>query len=146
MPNYQPYSPDQAELLPAHVKDVLGADHLCFLVHEMVESLDLSGFEAYLPDPDMAHELSTGKVMVRVGRMMVSDPSLLRLRQRLRTAEGRTWYKKRKALVEPVFGILKEQRGMRQFQRRGLSAVALEWTLAAIVHNLIRYHALRRSA
>src|ERR1019366_8729767 len=46
MPNYQPYSPDQAELLPAHVKDVLGADHLCFLVHEMVESLDLSGFES----------------------------------------------------------------------------------------------------
>jgi len=45
MPNYQPYSPDQAELLPAHVKDVLGADHLCFLVHEVVESLDLSSFE-----------------------------------------------------------------------------------------------------
>src|SRR5271169_6845630 len=45
MPNYQAYSPDQAELLPAHVKDVLGADHLCFLVHEVVESLDVSGFE-----------------------------------------------------------------------------------------------------
>jgi transposase len=45
MPSYQPYSPEQAELLPAHVKDVLGADHLCFLVHEVVESLDLSGFE-----------------------------------------------------------------------------------------------------
>jgi hypothetical protein len=45
MPNYQPYSPGQAELLPAHVKDVLGADHLCFLVHEVVESLDLSSFE-----------------------------------------------------------------------------------------------------
>src|SRR6516225_6790712 len=45
MPNYQPYSPDQAALLPAHVKDVLGADHLCFLVHEVVESFDLHGFE-----------------------------------------------------------------------------------------------------
>ena len=45
MPNYQPYSPDQAELLPAHVKDVLGADHLCFVVHEVVESCDLSVFE-----------------------------------------------------------------------------------------------------
>ena len=45
MPNYQPYSPDQAELLPAHVKDVLGPDHLCFLVHEVVESFDRSGFE-----------------------------------------------------------------------------------------------------
>lgn len=46
MPNYQPYSPEQAELLPAHVKDVLAADHLCFLVHEVVESFDLSGFES----------------------------------------------------------------------------------------------------
>src|SRR6202166_3192943 len=45
MPIYQPYSPDQAELLPAHVKDVLGADHLCFVVHEVVESCDLSAFE-----------------------------------------------------------------------------------------------------
>ena len=27
------------------MKDVLGADHLCFLVHEVVESLDLSSFE-----------------------------------------------------------------------------------------------------
>jgi hypothetical protein len=43
MPNYQRYSPDQAELLPAHLKDVLGADHLCFLAHEVLESLDLSG-------------------------------------------------------------------------------------------------------
>jgi len=45
MPTYQPYSPDQAELLPAHVKDVLGADHLCFVVHEVVEACDLSAFE-----------------------------------------------------------------------------------------------------
>ena len=43
--------------------------------------------------------------------MAVSDPSLQRMRQRLRTTEGRAWYKKRKALVEPVIGILKEQRG-----------------------------------
>jgi hypothetical protein len=45
----------------------------------------------------------------------------------------------------PVFGILQEARGMRQFQRRGLSSVTVEWTLAAIAHNLIRYHSLRRT-
>jgi transposase len=45
MPTYQPYSPEQAELLPAHVKDVLGADRLCFVVHEVVEAYDLSPFE-----------------------------------------------------------------------------------------------------
>jgi len=28
MPNFQLYHPEQAELLPAHVRDVLGEDHL----------------------------------------------------------------------------------------------------------------------
>src|ERR1700692_664785 len=44
MPNFLPYHPEQAELLPAHVRDVLGADHLCFLLHEVVESWDLGEF------------------------------------------------------------------------------------------------------
>jgi transposase len=42
MLTYQPYSREQAELLPAQVKDVLGADHLCFVVHDGVEACDLS--------------------------------------------------------------------------------------------------------
>ena len=46
MPTYKPYHPEQAELLPRHVKDVLGDNHLCFLVHEVVEQLDISRFEA----------------------------------------------------------------------------------------------------
>lgn len=50
MPTYQRYSPDQAELLPAHVKDVLGADHLCFVVHEVVEACDLGEFDS--PEAD----------------------------------------------------------------------------------------------
>jgi hypothetical protein len=41
-------------------------------------------------------------------------------------------------VVEPVFGILKEQRGMRKFQRRGLDAVTAEWMLAATAYNLTR--------
>lgn len=117
-----------------------------FFCNQNLREMEARGIEAYLPDANLARELNTGERAGGVGRMAVSDPSLRRLRQRLRTTEGRTWYKRRKALVEPVFGILKEQRGMRQFQRRGLSAVALEWTLAAIAYNLIRYHTLRRSA
>jgi hypothetical protein len=115
-----------------------------FFSNQNLRDMETRGIEAYLPDSNLAREMSTGQTANGVGRMVVSDPSLLRLRRRLRTTEGRSWYKKRKALVEPVIGILKEQRGMRQFQRRGLSAVVVEWTLAAIAHNLIRYHMLRR--
>ncbi|HEU5452261.1 MAG TPA: transposase [Terriglobales bacterium] len=43
-----------------------------------------------------------------------------------------------RAVVEPVFGILKQQRGLRQFYRRGLAAVTTEWMLAVIAYNLSR--------
>jgi transposase len=46
MSRYLPYCPDQAELLPPSVRDVLGSDHLCFFVHRVVERLDLSRFHA----------------------------------------------------------------------------------------------------
>jgi len=39
------YDPDQAYLLPPSVKDVLGREHLCFFVHEVVKGLDLREFE-----------------------------------------------------------------------------------------------------
>jgi len=60
------------------------------------------------------------------------------MRAKLRTREGRKIYQRRQAVVEPVFGILKEQRGMRKFRRRGLAAVSTEWMLAAIAYNLTR--------
>lgn len=46
MPSYKPYHPEQAELLPCHVKDVLGENHLCFLVQQLVEELEIGAFEA----------------------------------------------------------------------------------------------------
>ena len=115
-----------------------------FFSNQNLREMEERGIKAYLPDPNMARELSTGEIARGVGRMRVSNPHLRRSRRRLRSVRGRTWYKKRKGMVEPVIGILKEQRGMRQFQRRGLSKVAVEWTLAAIAHNLIHYHNLRR--
>lgn len=51
MSRYLPYSPEQVSLLPASVREVLSADHLCFFIHEAIERLDLSGFhEAYEPE------------------------------------------------------------------------------------------------
>jgi len=43
-------------------------------------------------------------------------------------------------MVEPVIGTLKEHRGMRQFLRRGLKAVTIEWMMAAISYNITRLH------
>jgi hypothetical protein len=44
-----------------------------------------------------------------------------------------------------VFGVLKEQRGMRRFARRGLAQVAVELALAATAYNLTRMWRTRES-
>ena len=43
-----------------------------------------------------------------------------------------------KPIVEPVNGVLKEQRGMRRFRMKRLDKVSVEWTLASIAYNLTR--------
>jgi hypothetical protein len=54
------------------------------------------------------------------------------LRRKLRSPVGRQIYARRKTLVEPVFGVLKQQREMRQFRTRGMSKVGVEFTLATL--------------
>lgn len=57
MPNYFAYAPEQAELLPRHVRDELPKGHLCFLIHEVVESQDLRRFdEAYSEEGQRAYD------------------------------------------------------------------------------------------
>jgi hypothetical protein len=60
------------------------------------------------------------------------------MRHKLRTPEGRAVYKLRKAVVEPVFGQIKEVRGFRRFLLRGRAKVAAEWKLICATHNLLK--------
>lgn len=62
----------------------------------------------------------------------------LAMEARLATDEGRALYRRRSAIVEPVFGQIKEGRGIRRFQRRGFHACAAEWKLIAATHNLLK--------
>jgi len=63
-----------------------------------------------------------------------------RLRQKLRSPAGRAVYSRRKAVVEQVLGVLKQQRGMRQFRTRSLTNVGIEFNLAALAYNLTRLY------
>jgi IS5 family transposase len=67
------------------------------------------------------------------------------MRQRLRSPAGRAIYQRRKAIIEPVFGVLKEQRGMRRFRLRGLAKVGVEMALAATAYNLTRLWSRQRA-
>ena len=64
--------------------------------------------------------------------------------RRLKTREGRALYARRKATVEPVFGIIKHVLGFRRFHLRGLAAVQGEWNLVCMAWNLKRMHVLAR--
>ena len=66
------------------------------------------------------------------------------MEHRLRSAEGRKLYAKRKCTIEPVFGIIKAAMGFRHFMLRGHESVCGEWTLVCIAWNLKRLHTLTR--
>ena len=59
---------------------------------------------------------------------------------RLRTPEGIATYRRRGAIVEPIFGHLKEALGFRRFLTRGLTNVTGEINLAFATLNLRRLH------
>jgi transposase len=61
-----------------------------------------------------------------------------RMREKLKSESGRTVYKQRKMIVEPVFGQIKEVRGFRRFSFRGLHKNEAEWSLICLTHNLLK--------
>lgn len=61
---------------------------------------------------------------------------------KLGTEEGRAAYARRKAIVEPVNGQIKEARGFRRFLLRSLDQVRNEWSLVCLGHNLLKLHRL----
>lgn len=64
------------------------------------------------------------------------DEILRRHRALMATEEAKRASMRRGQLIEPVFGILKEQMGLRRFHLRGVVNVAAEWTLSATAFNL----------
>jgi transposase len=63
-----------------------------------------------------------------------------RMRRKLQTKVGKAVYAARKGIVEPVFGQIKQARGIRQFLLRGLQKVRGEWALVCLTHNILKLH------
>ena len=59
-----------------------------------------------------------------------------RLRERMATEAGQEIYKRRKFTVEPRFGHIKRNMGIKRFMRRGLEKVKTEWTMICTAVNL----------
>ena len=72
------------------------------------------------------------------GRIPADLSAKQRMARKLRTKKGRAMYAKRKGMIEPIFGQLKQVLGFRQFSMRGLASMRGEWRLMATVHNLLK--------
>jgi transposase len=102
------------------------------------EHLFEQGIDAYIATgrercPEPAEPAPRGRIPTGLGARE-------RMKRKLRTRAGRRCYARRKAIVEPVFGLIKQARGFRQFLRRGLGAVRQEWSLVCTAHNLLKLY------
>jgi len=70
-------------------------------------------------------------------------PWIKAMAETMETDEARRHCRLRKQPVEPVFGIVKQVMGFRQFLLRGMEKVDLEWQLVACAYNLRRLAVLR---
>ena len=81
-------------------------------------------------------EFTIGRIHGRGLGIGPHDEILRRHRALMLTGEAKPASRRRGQLIEPVFGILKQQMGMRRFALRGLVNVAAEWTLMTTAFKL----------
>jgi transposase len=103
----------------------------------------VSGVDLYVP-PDRQHH--DPLPAASSGAASAGGPVREQMRHKLKTPEGAAVYKLRKAIVEPVFGQIKEGRGFRRFAFRGLAQVAAEWTVICLTHNLLKLFRAQQGA
>jgi hypothetical protein len=65
-----------------------------------------------------------------------------KMTRKLQRKAGAAVYAARKAIVEPVFGQIKQARGFRQFLMRGIKKVRGEWALVCATHNILKMYRL----
>jgi transposase len=113
--------------------DVISAD-AGYFSEAAVTAPELAAVDLHIPPDRQKHE-ETPKVPA-------GDPATLseadKMRKKLAEPAGRKIYARRKTIVEPVFGQIKQARGFRRFSFRGLAKVQAEWKLVCMVHNLLK--------
>jgi transposase len=58
------------------------------------------------------------------------------MKERIDSAKGKAIYSQRMSVVEPVFGNLSTNKGLRRFSLRGKAKVQGQWQLFCLVHNI----------
>jgi len=133
---------DNAELLPLinRVRATLGgappevlAD-AGYRAEATFQTLETRGITAYI---SLGHEVRPSKPP------NPAHVATQRMADRLKSAVGRARYRRRKAIVEPVIGWIKEVLGFRRFSLRGVVKARGEWNVVCLAVNLKRLHQIR---
>ena len=103
-----------------------------------VVALETLGFDPYIAIGRQRHHGTQAEVL--------EPPATTqeRMAAKVQTPEGKALYARRKVIVEPVFGQIKEARGFRRFLLRGLASIRGEWRLVCLTHNLLKIWRYRR--
>jgi transposase len=107
-----------------------------------VAACNQCGIEPFIPPSRDKHNQPLAERFVDPPPLSADAKPIDKMRNKLKTVEGRKIYAQRKSTVEPVFGIIKHVMGFRQFFLRGREAVSGEWTLVSIAWNIRRMFAL----
>jgi transposase len=132
---------DNAELLPLidHAQGTLGTHPAEVLADAgyrgdaTFQTLEARDITAYI---SLGHETRPAKP---------PNPAHMatqRMADRLKSDAGRACYRRRKAIVEPVIGWIKEVLGFRRFSLRGVAKARGEWNIICLAVNLKRLHRL----
>jgi transposase len=131
---------DQAreDLDAAGVKRAIGAGLMDagYYSESNVAELERRGIDAYVAAGRLKHHEEIPPAPR--GRIPDGLTAKQRMARKLRTKTGREKYARRKAIIEPIFGQVKQVLGFRQFSLRGLAAMRSEWRLMCAVHNLLK--------
>ena len=82
---------------------------------------------------------------VRRGPLRKDATSVEQMDRKVSKKAGRALYRRRQQLIEPVFGQIKDGRGIRGFMRRGRAACDSEWKLICGTHNLLKLYRRARA-
>jgi transposase len=97
-----------------------------------VAALETLGFDPYIATGRQRHHVPQAEAPAPPATVQEQ------MAAKVRTPAGQALYARRKVIVEPVFGQIKEVRGFRRFLLRGLATIRGEWRLVCLTHNLLK--------
>lgn len=128
----------QENLEAAGVEEKIGAldGDSGYYSEDNVSFLESEKIDAYLATERLKHHEKVA--LASEGDVPQDLTPKQKMAHKLRTKKGRETYARRKGMIEPIFGQIKQVRGFRQFLLRGLEKMRAEWRLVCLTHNLLK--------